>query len=238
MHGKYVENSTRLELRFRPGWRAGVTRAFRANNRIDATSESRDGGERRDDMSERDAGSFGPFFEIAGSGYAIDEPNTPEYRQMKYGWQSEWTMEEDGQERFARLKNPCVAYDLPESKRNASDVLEACERAVRGGKVTRCYVPEGEDFAFVTFARDEDAATLCERGLSFDDDENDDDGVRTNDDGENSERSTKSKKTYTVEALKIPGPALVGWRERGARQSDGGVSAHRQRARSIHRRIV
>ena len=26
-------------------------------------------------MSERDAGSFGPFFEIAGSGYAIDEPN-------------------------------------------------------------------------------------------------------------------------------------------------------------------
>jgi hypothetical protein len=202
-------------LRFRPGCRrAGEALRERFERTIDATSESRDGAERLEDMSARDGESFGAFFEIAGSGYAIDEPNTPEYRQMKHGWQSEWTMDDDGQERFARLKNPCVTYDLPESKRNASVVLEACERAVRGGKVTRCYVPEGEDFAFVTFARDEDAATLCERGLSFDDDENDADDVQTNDDGENSERSTKSKKTYTVEALKIPGPALVGWRER------------------------
>ena len=159
-------------------------------------------------METNDARPFGAFFEIAGSGYAIDEPNTPEYRQMQYGWQADWTIEDDGQERYARLKNPCVAYDLPEHKRNASDVLEACEKAVHGGKVTRCYVPEGTDFAFVTFARDEDAATLCGLGLSFDDDED----AGTNDDSD--AITVRSKKTYAVEALKIPGPALVNWRER------------------------
>ena len=75
-------------------------------------------------------GTFAPFFRVAGSGYAIDEKGTPEYNQLRYGWQSQWRVEDDELERHLRSKNPCVVYDLPRRRRNAADVVAACERAV------------------------------------------------------------------------------------------------------------
>jgi hypothetical protein len=102
-------------------------------------------------------------------------------------------------------------YDLPEHRRNAADVTAACERATAPkGKVTRAFAPPGVDFVFVTFAREEDAAALCASGLAFedDDDDDDDDEAKAMD-----EAKGKNTKVYECEAVRIPGPALVRWRQ-------------------------
>ena len=165
-------------------------------------------------------GTFAPFFRVAGSRYAIDEKGTPEYNQLRYGWQSQWRVEDDELERHLRSKNPCVVYDLPHRRRNAADVVAACEAEVRH-KIKRCFIPEGESFAILTCASEEDAAALCERGVRFDDDDDDDDDddeneettsrARENDDAR--ERSDASR-TCPVEALRVPGPAVTAWRRR------------------------
>jgi hypothetical protein len=158
-------------------------------------------------------GNFAPFFRVAGSGYAIDEKGTPEYNQLRYGWQSQWRVEDDELERHSRSKNPCVVYDLPRRRRNAADVVAACEAEVKH-RIKRCFIPDGESFAILTCESEEGAAALCARGLRFDDDDDDDDddaettGVN---DGTN-ERSSSG--TCRVEALRVPGPAVTRWRRR------------------------
>ena len=138
--------------------------------------------------------TFAPFFRIAGTGYAIDEKGTPEYRQMKHGWQSEWTMDDEPTESHALSSNPVVMYDVPENSRNAADVIAACERALDGERVVRAFVPPGRDFAFVTFARDEGAKALCDRGVAFD-------------------YGRGNAIACACAPARVPGPAVVRWRD-------------------------
>ena len=130
-----------------------------------------------------------PFFRIAGSGYGVDDASSPEWRQLNHGWQKEWTIEDDPQRAHERSKNPVCVYDLSHAERNCADLAARCELAT-GGRVIRTRAPEGVDFAFVTFEREEHARALCETGLTFE----------------------GSEATHFVEAVRLPGPALVRWR--------------------------
>jgi len=134
---------------------------------------------------------FAPFFAIAGAGYAMDIQGTPEYRQMHHGWQAQWTIEDDPLQAHALSANPCVVYDITDASASAADVIDACERATGGGKVARCFAPDGADFAFVTFAEDAHAARLCADGVVI---------------------AHCGEEPRTVMPARIPAPALVKWR--------------------------
>ena len=135
---------------------------------------------------------FAPFFAIAGAGYAMDIQGTPEYRQMHHGWQAQWTIEDDPLQAHALSANPCVVYDITDgASASAADVIDACERATGGGKVARCFAPDGADFAFVTFAEDAHAARLCADGVVI---------------------AHCGEAPRTVMPARIPAPALVKWR--------------------------
>ena len=62
-------------------------------------------------------GTFAPFFRVAGSGYAIDEKGTPEYNQLRYGWQSQWRVEDDELEGWMPTEHsPYFAFETKYTK--------------------------------------------------------------------------------------------------------------------------
>jgi len=157
--------------------------------------------------------AFAPFFHIAGSGFAVDVKGTAEYRQMNHGWQATWTPEDDGREAHATSANPCVVYGVTSAGKSARDIIDACERAT-GGKVVRCFAPEGVDFAFVTFAEERHARACVERGVV----------VRASTLIGDDEGTSRDALTCKVFPARTPAPELVAWRAR-ARARVAGAAA-------------